>query len=468
MHNLIFGPALFYDIPEYLQIVSSHSFWQSIVLGHFPIHPIFMMILWPLSRIFTPNVIAIIFFALSIFVLSRISKKASLIFLLFPAVWIMGTNLMVESLLLFFFILAFYFLNKDKKILFLVCCFLMIGIHLEVILWIPALFLTSKLLGKGKEAKEYIGPTFLVLGFSLILYLLLYRISGRNFGGATEQLGVYLSSGILRMLRNIWLTFSTSFGSLTIFVLGYFLITKFSKNEKFYSMLLLLLFSLVAANWQGDFMMRRSIFFAIPLSLILAKYLGKWWWIFIVYLLPITFSNILLYSKGNPFLTPNIPGNQILLETHYLKPFTKYDGNILYIGENDLSGIDEYLNSGKKVYLTSAAVNAPYRLLVGNNYHITSLGKIGNSESRFLFKKYDISKFENVYEIKEYYGEVSPEAGESVIFYGDNFWQRIARRRINYGDMGVWVWSFITNHKDPVGWTYKDATGAWVYNELGI
>lgn len=468
MQNLIFGPGLFYDIPEYLQIVTTHGFFQSIALGHFPIHPIFIAILWPLVKFLPVNLIAIVFSLISVLILSRISKKAALIYLMFPAIWIISTNLMVESILLTFYILAAYMLLKENKFWFFICIFLMVGIHLQAIYWVPTLFFIPIFLKKKFKFKKFVLPAVLGIIASVIFYLTIYKITGYGFGGSTEQMTTYFSSGIARMFRNSWLVMSTGFGSLTLFLLVFLIAKKAEKKEKIAALIFMVIFFFMAANWQGDFMVRRVAFAGVIFSILITRYLGKFWFLFAIYLLPIIFANILLYSKGNPFILPEIPPNQVLVETHYLKPFTKYNGTILYIEGNNSSIVDNYLDSGKRVFLTPAAVTAPYRLLTGNNYHITSLARIGNSESRFLFEKYDISKFENVYEIKKHEGKISQLAGEPVIFYGNSFWSRLARRRVNYGDVGIWAWSLITKHKDPSGWTYKDASGAWVYNEIGI
>lgn len=462
MLEIILNTPLFYDIPEYLQIVSSHSFWQSITLGHFPIHPVFMAFLWGLIKFLPVNLIAILFGIASVFVLSKISKKATFIYAILPAIWIINTNLMVESILLFFYVLATYFLLKQKNIWFLISIFLMVGVHIEAIFWIPTIFFVPILLKKKIKNIEFIKLAVSGIIFSLLFYLVLYKISGRNFSGSTEQAITYFSSGILRMLRNIWLTFSTGFGSLTIFVLGFLVIKNANKKERIGWTLFGILFCILAANWQGDFMVRRVAYVGIVLSLGLTKYLKKWWWIFVLYLIPITLSNILLYAKGSPFTSPQIPSGQVLIQTHYLAPFTKYDGTVLWIDGSDMETIDDLISSGKRVFLTEDATTAPYRLIVGNNYHITSLFRVGESESRFLFKKYKFSKYNNVYELEKFSGKVSESAGEPVIFYGTDFVSRLSRRRVDYGDLGVWIWAIITNHRDPTGWTYKDVRGVWL------
>jgi len=266
------------------------------------------------------------------------------------------------------------------------------------------------------------------------------------------------------MIRNAWLSFIRDYGSLIPFVLVFLLIKNVKSKLVWIAWgIFFLITFLIGANWQGDFMGRRIIFAGVLISLALYKYLGKKTFFVILYLLPIIAANIILYSKGSPFNTAEIPPGQILVETHYLAPFTKYNGTILLIGEDDLGKIDGYLKAGKRVFLTKQAVTAPYMLLVGNNYHITSLGKAGDSESRFLFQKYIVEPYNSVFELKSYKGVVSKDAGQPVIFYDNGFWGWLARRRIDYGDAGSWVWAIIINHRDPTGWTYKDVRGIW-YN----
>ena len=465
MHNLIFGPVLFYDLLEYLQIVATHGFWQSLCLGHFPIHPVFMAILWPLIKIFPVNVIAMLFGAASIFVISKISKKAAVVYALFPAIWIINTNLMVESILLFFYILATFFYLKEKKFLFFLSVFLMIGVHLQGIFWLPAVFLTPLVAKKKINFIKFIKPTIFAVVLSLTVYLLLYKVSGSGFGGSTEQLSTYFSSGILRMLRNSWLSFATAFGSLTVFILG-FLTFKNAKMtlEKFAWIIFAVLTTVIAANWQGDFMARRIAFAGVIISLGLSRYLAKWWWIFVIYLVPIVAANVILYAKGSPFTGFELPKGQILLQSHYYKPFTNYDGIFLWIGNDDLGQIDKYLKAGKRVFLTKESVTAPYLLVVGNNYHITSVGKVGDSESRILYEKYIVEPYGKDLELKSFEGGiVSDKAGEIIVSYDQSFWGRLVRRRIDYGDIGSWIWAIITNHRDPVGWTYRDARGVCAY-----
>jgi 3-hydroxymyristoyl/3-hydroxydecanoyl-(acyl carrier protein) dehydratase len=66
--------VLFYDQPEYLRIVSTHPFWQVFSLGHFPIHPIFLGILWITTKFISGNQTALLFGVISVIFVFKISK----------------------------------------------------------------------------------------------------------------------------------------------------------------------------------------------------------------------------------------------------------------------------------------------------------------------------------------------------------------------------------------------------------
>jgi hypothetical protein len=158
-----------------------------------------------------------------------------------------------------------------------------------------------------------------------------------------------------------------------------------------------------------------------------------------------------------------LPKNQVLIQSHYYYPFTKYNGKILWFEDDNLDQIAGYLKNGVRVFLTKESVTAPYLLIVGNNYHITSVGRVGDSSSRSLFENYDVSSYADSLELTSpNVKQISKNAGETVVFYGTGFWQRLSRLRINYGDIGVWAWALVTNHRDATGWTYKDVRGVWL------
>lgn len=476
--------VLFYDQPEYLRIVSTNSFWQSLSLGHFPIHPIFMGILWIGNKFVSANLVALFFGIISTLLIYKISKLifkkgrfwlTAIIFTLFPAVWIINTNLMVESVSLTFYILSIYLFLKRKKVGFILSLFLMIGTHLESVFWIPTIFLIPFIFEIKFEKKEifsFLRSAAFSTVVSLVFYTSIYYFGRLSLGGSNEQLLTYFSSGIPRMVRNAWLSFICGFGSLTPFLLIWLLIKNVRQKRVIFAWTAFFaIVCLIGANWQGDFMLRRIIFAAVILSLGIYKYLGRYSIIFILYLVPIVLANGVLYYRYNPNMPlqvmqsdiDELPKNQVLIQSHYYYPFTKYDGKNLWLENDNFDQIEADLKNGTRVFITKEAVTAPYLLIVGNNYHITSLGRVGESESRFLFKKYAFYSYGDSLELKSVgKNTVSDKAGDPVIGYDSCFWSRLNRDRIDYGDIGSWIWAIATNHRDPIGWTYKDARGVWL------
>jgi hypothetical protein len=431
---------LFYDQIEYLTIVSTHNFWQVLSLGHFPIHPVFLAIFWITSKLVLPNTTALIFGIISGILMYQISKTifkkgnywlATIIFLLFPGVWLINTNLMLHSVLLTFYLLSIFLLLKKKAFLFFLSILLMGCTHFDTAHWVPTIFVFPIIFKKEINFKNKDLIRFAILTASAVLisaaiYFLIYMFIRKDYGGSTEQLLAYSSFGLPRILRNIWYGFINSFGSLVPFLLA-FLIIKNVKTKLEWAAWAIFAFaiSVGGAYWEGDLMQRRIVFAGVLIALFLYKYLkNKSFWI-ILYLLPIIIANGILYYRGSSNMAlaamqksiDTLPKNQVLIQSHYYKPFTKYDGTTLWIGENDLGKIDEYLAGGKRVFLVKESVTAPYRLIVGNNYHITSLGKVGDSESRFLFEKYAVDPLDGNLELTFFKEDkISKEAGKPIIF----------------------------------------------------
>lgn len=477
---------LFYDQIEYLTIVSTHNLLQVLSLGHFPIHPVFLAIFWITSRLVLPNTTAIIFGVVSGVLMYQISKiifkkgnfwLAAVIFLLFPGVWLVNTNLMVHTILLTLYLLAIYLFLKNKAVLFFLTVFLMGGVHFDALYWVPTIFVFPVMFKheinyKNKDIFKYIVLAAAGLFASALSYLFIYVFIRKDFGGSTEQLLAYSSFGILRMMRNIWYGFVNSFGTLTPFILALLVFKNVRKKIEWFAWAVFAFaVSAGGAYWQGDLMQRRIVFAGVLVAMVFTKYLkNKAFWV-VLYLIPIVVANGVLYYRGNSAMALDVmqkhldelPRGQVLLQSHYYKPFTKYEGTVLWIGSDDPGQIDKYLSDGKRVFITKESVTAPYLLTVGNNYHITSVGKVRDSEARFLFKKYTVELYGNNLELKLFKGRVvSDQAGEPVAGYDLSFWGRLVRRRIDYGDLGSWIWAIVTNHRDPTGWIYKDARGVWL------
>ena len=305
---------LFYDQIEYLTIVSTHNFWQVLSLGHFPIHPVFLAIFWITSRLVLPNTSALIFGVVSGVLMYQISKLifkkgnfwlATIIFLLFPGVWLVNTNLMVHSVLLTLYLLSIFLLLKKKAVLFFLTALLMGLTHFDTAYWLPTVFIFPIIFGKETNFKNKDFVKFVVLGATAILisavsYALVYIFIRKDYGGSTEQLLAYSSFGLLRILRNIWYGFVNSFGSLVPFLLIYLIVKNVRTKLEWGAWAVFAIAVFIGgAYWEGDLLQRRIVFAGVVIALFLYKYLkNKSAWV-ILYLIPIIVANGILYYRGS-------------------------------------------------------------------------------------------------------------------------------------------------------------------------
>lgn len=523
--------VLFYDAPEYIKIVSENSFLRSIGMGHFPIHPSFIADLWISAKVFTSifkitysyagNLYAYFCGLLSIFLFWKISnlylkKKdsyiATLIFVFFPAIWIINTNLLVESLGLTLFLLSSYlyslYLNepaKEKLIYLFLSLLFLFTTHIESILWLPAM-VSIPLLMRKKFTPDKNKNIFTIVILSIITSFLVYYIlcQGNPLKGQSLTDSFYLSqlddvASLARYLRNIFMSVLRGYGILT-FIVYIIIVLKNKENRLVNRGTVLFIVSLLITGgfWSGDFMIRRIVFAGIIFSLLTVKYLPQFSKMYLAYLFLIAISNIALYiNRTTPWrLMSNmhqaINKNSILIQTHYVRPFETFSGEIKWIGQDSLLSIDKYLHEEKEVYLDSQGFYAPYMLYVGNNLHITSLGKFGESEARALFSNYefnleqvsDVDKRMYLYKINKKRGddfvkrlEINKKVldedlslivgitdpGKSVLFYSKDPLKFIHRERIDYGDFLTWVWVLLAGRREPIGWAYGDSSGLFVY-----
>ena len=273
--------VLFYDAPEYLKIVNENSFIKSLSLGHNPIHPVFNGLLWLGMHLFqSANFTALVFGILSALIFYRLLRSlfnrrksilGLILYLLFPAVYIISTNLMVESVCLFLFVLTLFWLIKGHLIPVCVTVALMVGAHIETIVWLPAIFSFLLLVKHTKNIKKVILYTML----GIILGIFCYwgqPLSNLFFARVGEHFGPVSGIAILRMGRNIYLSLVRGFGTLPIFLLVFVAIFKVkTRQEKIALGLLTLPVIVSGAIWTGDFMPRRLIFAAFIFSFYLSE-----------------------------------------------------------------------------------------------------------------------------------------------------------------------------------------------------
>nr|AKQ04335.1 Uncharacterized protein [uncultured Microgenomates bacterium Rifle_16ft_4_minimus_5036] len=515
---------LFYDTPEYVKIVSNNSFLASLSKGHTPIHPVFIGILWIAIRVlilipgvnweYAGSLTAYLFSFISLLFFYKLTRFfikdtylrliSTVIFIFFPAIWIVHTNLLVESMTLPFFVVSFYLLCKyleNRKLvyglLYSVALFLMTGTHVESFIWIPALvgfwFITAGNI-KIEVLKKVFIYTFLGIIFSLVFYLLIFLSQGQNLYLSIRDLFFVHKSvydltgldGLMRMFRNVYLNLAKGYSALAFFLLIAIFLFSTKKSSTYLGWFLIILtVVLQGAIWTGDFMPRRLAFIAPIAAIIFVKRMSFKAIFLVVYLAVIVYANSLLYSRPSQKMpiyaiekaVNYVPENEVYLQTHYLDPYVRgYKGELVFIDTYKKGDLEKYFTERKRVFMDSQTVKAPYFLYVGNNYHITSIYKTGISPAKEIFKNYSVCFYSLIdssnlviYEVKESgtrcdrnFSKKTNNKGETVTFYSDNLLNKINRERVDYGDMAVWLWYLTTSQKDALDWTYTDVEGYYV------
>ena len=533
---------LFFDAPEYASIVTSNSFLQSLTEGHPPIKPVFMGILWILisairltvqvSYPYAANLAAFGMGIIAIALFYHVCSLASLsqrnrfiavfIYALFPAVWITSTNLMVESVLLpaylFSEVCVMTYIYKGIKwwiFWYTVSIVLILGIHIEALIWIPTMF-ALPILCTGFNTKlsrtrifQLMIATSAGIVISLIFYITIFSSTGKPvlqeisfqfFGRVSDH---YFISEPLRAIllaaRNTYLTTYHGFGGAVLIVIILLTILYLKHYRRYIILSFFIPLFLSGGVWTGDFMVRRVIFATVFFSLLIVRHLKSKAILIVLYLLPISMSNAILYFSEKPDMPislmqisyRNLPIQSMLIQTHYLRPFSSFGQELFLVGVDDFEKLGKNINEGKNVLMDAQAITAPYRLLTGNNYHITSLYRTGISESQLLFKTYQFDLFD----IKDAKNGIftyavsnknesfdkriernrlftkgdtavaigKAEPGSAVFFYRKSIFGHVLRNRIDYGDILTWGLFVLTGNWDPMGWTYADKSGVFTF-----
>ena len=523
---------LFYDAPEYLQIVTQNSFLNSLGVGHQPLHPLFIALLWVfvkagsflgISLEYLANLFSLACGVISIVLFSKLNRLylnkqyqsvALVIYALFSVTFLVSSNLLVESLVLplylgSIFFLSEYLLQQKKKDLYIYLLTLLVvpWVHLEAVVWSVAALTFPIIFGlRGKiKITKLILPFVGMTTLSLLAYWLFTRVvaSGLSVPFAiisTQYASFVTLLGFARAIRNTFLSLGGGFGYLTPFIFLVFVL-KSKRSLLFNLSVLLIIFCtfISGAHWFGDFMVRRVLFLAPLFSFAVVRLFRKRSWVYVIYLLPIFISNFLLYTKTPSLLMvgkqqSRLPSDSALVQTHYLRPFTVCPESCIWVGENDMGTINEYLKSGKRVFFDSQAIFAPYLTYVGNNLHITSLGRFGASESQVFFTRYNFNlvSVEDpesrifVYEVKDISttpkqrlleglslvtkeraiitGTAKP--GEPILIYSRALKDTLQRQRLDYGDAALWIVALVAGKREPISWTYADVNGNFSYPVL--
>lgn len=479
-----------------------------------------------LSALYVAEIVSAVFSVLGLFVFYLIVKelfdkaiaiRALTIAGLLPVLWLAGINVLTDTTYIFFFLLSLfsiilYIRESQKKWLVLGILALAYSVftHTQVILWTPVFFafiFSSKNKWPATRKVILFMSSGILLGIFLLL-LLLYFIGNsfvQGFGALfIHGQDVVLSGNVMLELaqfaRNFSITILRNNSSFIIAaaVTGLIVLWKsrFKKHGKRNLAICVLWFLpmlLTSQYWHIGLFGRVSVMASFPIAILAAQIKSKVVFVLLVLSLifisvPLVISNRNAHIQGKLEKLYNLlPTKSLLISSNLIRPQVTFSGETYFINEpgQDIKfievRIDTALKHDRGVYIDSQALYNPYYSYDGNRLHILSLGSIGKSEIAPIFKKYKVrivnvidadnkiflyqinppDKSSRDKKVEVTFGKSSP--GKEVFLYSDKLAKRINPNRIDYRDIGTWLWVLLTGRNEPVLWTIADKTGTYQF-----
>lgn len=420
---------VFFDSNEYLLRLSNPSFFQSLANGHVPLHSGYLLVFWPVWQGFDNLLnnssmfvilLQIILSYFGVWAFYKVSSEflpkiaailSGILISITPLFWITNTTIMMESTYVATFFIGIWLFScfiktRDVYLLILGASLLFISLltHLAPLLYLPfAVFLFWTLGKKYKTPSPHLYSLLITLfvvmvSFTFINSYLLDQGSLLNgvktlyFGKTQEASPLELSlQGISRYARNWIIPTMRNVTSLVfiIAVVGFWI----SVRKRQWGIILLLslwfLPSFIVNQWSDSLWYGRHAlisYFGITLAAGLFLYSRiKITVIVIMYVLCITLPQMFLLRDTSPYISlqgivNRFEKNAFYIESHYARPqieAVKKD-NVYFVNEPRDQGdlwdrIQQSLNSGNPVYISSQALSDPYGLYSGPYLHNLTL-----------------------------------------------------------------------------------------------
>lgn len=494
---------IYFDSPEYVRLIEDSSLIGALTLGHEPIHPGYILPAWiltrlfPLGAVYMAELISSLFGALALFVFYEIVKllfnksvalKSLIIASLLPTFFLASTNVLTDTTYIFFYLLSFYCLlrsrNSFNRWFLLGILFLGYSIftHTQVILWLP-LFLTPIVFEKKSKLQVFKRVVlFLSLGTaigisSLVILLILTGstpiqgfkllfIHGADIYGTGN-----VFYDLARFIRNFGVILLRNNSTLVILAaaLGSTLLYRKDKKKLFILFLWFLPTILVTQYWHIGLFGRVALIASFPLA-VLASFAPRIVYILVVIQLIFMFIPLAITNRSAPIqqelvnIYSTISPSSVLISSNLIRPQVTFSGEKYFVNEPGQSlefigsKIDLALKNNKNVYIDSQALYNPYYSYDGNHLHVLSLGKTGNSNIKPIFEKYSVEIVEKSQNSRIFLYKINPISKLKInpvtytYEYGKGHGSRLHTERIDYLDMGTWVWALLTNKKEPILW----------------
>lgn len=419
---------VFFDSNEYLLRFASPSLFQALANGHVPLHSGYILVFWPVWQIFeqiyNPSFFVVFFQILLSYLgiwafykiaVELVPKKSAIVSAIFisitPLFWITNTTIMMESTYVATFFIAvwlFSYFLKTREVYLLIfsslCLFVSLLTHLA-----PLLYLPFVVLWLWNQAKKYKTPSTHLYSLFITLFIVLVSFTFINsymldqgslvngvktlyFGKTQEASPLEFSpQGVGRYARNWIIPTMRNITSLVFFiaVVGFLISIQKRKWSVVVLLSLWVLPSFLVNQWSDSLWYGRHAlisYFGIVLAAGLFLYSRfKTFIVVLLYVVIITLPQMFLLRSVLPYISlqsvvSDFEENVLYIESHYARPqieAVKKD-NLYFVSEPRDQGnlwdrIQQSLNRGNPVYVSSQALSDPYGLYSGPYLHNLTL-----------------------------------------------------------------------------------------------
>lgn len=489
-----FGPV-FFDSPAYLRRFADPLLLHALRDGHFPLHIGYILFGWPLyslaSNYLKHPEFAICLFQIFLWIFASYSfynlvliwfknKKTALLSLLYfsltPLLWITQVTIMMDSLYVALFIIAWYLYMKGSetakytiRYYMLASIILLFSLltHFAGFVFFPALIFSVIFFGNQKNKRTRI-LFFTFLSGSVFIYIVCniflmgIRIYAEGIYGlyhdkAQLTFGIH---SILVFIRNAFIPVLRSNTVLLSLIAFLGFITQFRKNFKLFVLGFLILAPMIFINqwWDSLLMGRHALLGTVGIAMFGAIFVTTRPRIALVsylYLLIAVIPALFLLRSPIPYIQiqneyTKIPGNSLYIESHFARPQIqiKQHTEVVFLDEPGWNTpllsdrVDEALDQGRRVFVSSQALSEPYGLYSGPYLHPISLSYkkefilFEELKGKYSFKEFSVmSKKDNLilYEINK-----RNSSEESIYPYVPRLIG--SSRRIDYFDPIIQLW----------------------------
>lgn len=432
---------VYYDSFEYLRIAGQINFGnlsEVLISSHQPVHTFYFLLILFFKKIFfflqAGEVLTLIslIFGLLITVLwfnflgyltdRKTAFFSAMLLSIFPYFYVVTTNIFYEAPLLFFQLLAFYFLHKffkQEKIIYLIFGGIFLGLAVSIFigsLFIFPLYLTVYFMQKNIVRKKII---FLLIFYvisiitAIFIDLLIFKSPAFIFGKYLSHVSDFTSSSggslifIFRIIRNVFVQFSSilSIGGMILLILAIFSAAGKRKVNTPLGLLLFLPAFVLTQYWHAGLYGRLSLYIIFPVSYFLSFYYRKnlirLFIFFIIFVFTLKIMSIQyqiapIYRYYGLYKNTAKSDNVAIVTSDYNRFLYQTEDIPLFIvnGEPENGDtVEEFINwnlaEGNQVVVDSAAIRYPYFQYDGDFIHLLSKNYKDNSVIKDILKHYN-------------------------------------------------------------------------------